>query len=680
MNSGIFVELIGRLCLVWSLKRAAFAMAFMLVAGVSVAQSSSSSVPIGQTVTILRTTEMRSDKLSGAPVIRQLNVGTNLRLLSVEGGWALAEAVDGGSGSARSGWVRAGTINWQAGGSELAAVSSGRGSAGNVALTLGVRGMTSRVNRHALVIGVSRYADPSTAPLPGARIDKVSATQMAQAMQVPLENIKYLQDDEATGSNIRRALLDLTQRVQTGDRVFIHYSGHGTRFKDEAAGGCVEALLAYDGDQITNREMTDLLRTITSRTDKLFVMYDACHSGGLLSATSGSLTRGLINSNDEGPLRPKFARTTEECSRPVNVKTRNLLVEQTAKGVLPQDVIHISASRDNEISFDDEFKGGLATQFMRDCMLRDAKDLDRSGAISIDEIRQCAQEKINQRMRNDANYKPHNLLLSGNAGFVPAWFSQASTGLVVPPGAVLAASLPSAPAQTASPLAAPVSAPVATPVATPTNRPGEMPPFAAVTSVLGGGTLTAVAAAPAPLPAPELTGELALRQVFDQRDAKRNIQVATGSSRLRIGQDALDFSVQSDRSGYLYVAMAGSDNKSLYLLFPNDLDLNNRIEAGQRVQLPRPNWRVRAAGPAGKDHLLVMVADGPRDFASMTARKVGPFMASLNDLAGRAQLGTLLTSSSMPASHACTRAATPQPGAVCSDAFGAAMFAIEEFQ
>jgi hypothetical protein len=114
-----------------------------------------------------------------------------------------------------------------------------------------------RVNRHALIIGISQYADPATSPLPGARIDRQSATQMAQAMQVPLENIAYLQDAQASGEAIRDALRALNDRVQEGDRVFIHYSGHGTRFKDPAANGCVEALLAYDGGAagtITNKE------------------------------------------------------------------------------------------------------------------------------------------------------------------------------------------------------------------------------------------------------------------------------------------------------------------------------------------------------------------------------------------------------------------------------------------
>ncbi|NDE40917.1 MAG: caspase family protein, partial [Betaproteobacteria bacterium] len=399
----------------------------------------------GQAVTALRATELRTDKLASSQVLLNLAAGASVHLVSVEGGWALVQVSVAPDKTPLSGWVRAGALQWQSGVSAAATLPSGREAAGNSALTLGVRNLPERVNRHALIIGLSRYADPATPPLPGARIDKASATQMAQVMQVPLSNIRYLQDEQATGNSIRAALQDLNNKVQDGDRVFIHYSGHGTRYKDPA-GGCIEALLAYEGGQsgtITNREMADLLKPITTKTDKLFVMYDACHSGGLVQSASSVRTRGLLNDNDEGLLRPKFASISEECGRPVNVKTRNLVVEATSQGVLSQDIIHMSASRDNEISFDDEQKGGLATQYMRDCMLRDAKDLDNSGAISIDEIRQCAQQKIDKRMANDANFKPHNLVLSGNSGFVPAWFSQISAStLPAPQVLALAAAKP----------------------------------------------------------------------------------------------------------------------------------------------------------------------------------------------------------------------------------------------
>ena len=592
----------------------------------------------GQALTAVRATELRADKLASAQVLQSLAAGAALRLVSLEGGWALVEtAVPGGKPGAKlSGWVRASSVSLPSGASVASSLASGRESSGNTALTLGVRSMPPRINRHALIIGISRYADPATPSLPGARIDKESATQMAQAMQVPLSNIRYLQDDQATGNNIRQALKDLTDKVEEGDRVFIHYSGHGTRYNDPSAGGCVEALLAYDGGQsgiITNHEMADLLKTITNKTDKLFVMYDACHSGGLVAAASSVRTRGFTNPNDDGPLRPKFASISEECGRPVNIKTRNLVVEAAAKGALPQDIIHVSASRDNEISFDDELKGGLATQYMRDCMLRDAKDLDNSGAISMDEIRQCAQEKINKRMANDVNYKPHNLVLNGNAAFVPAWFSQVA--VATPPVAIVAVAAPAA-----------------------------VPPVLATLPVV----------------APELTGAQALRQLFDQRDAKRRVQVTLSKDKLKIGQDALDFSVQSDRAGFVYVALAGSDNKQVYLLFPNDLDQKNQLEAGQQLWLPRPNWRVKAGGPLGTDNLLVMVTDAPRDLALLSASKAGPFVASLNDANGRAKLGALMTTSPMANSAACSNVASRKKNALCSDAYGASMVTVEEIK
>lgn len=628
-------------------------------------------MPLGyaQSTSASRATQLRADKLPSADVISSVPAGASLRLVSLEGGWAYVEH------AGKLGWVRASTLNLQAASSAVSGSDTGRLATGgtvNAALTLGVRSLPARSNRHALIIGVSQYADKDTPPLPGARIDRESATQMATAMQVPGSNITYLQDSQATGANIRKAMADLNTKVQDGDRVFVHYSGHGTRYNDPAAGGCVEALLAYDGGQsgtITNREMSELLKPITAKTDKLFVMYDACHSGGLVANAAPARTRGFINPDDEGTLRPKFASITEECGRPVNVKTRNLVVEQVKTGALPQDVIHISASKDNEISFDDSNKGGLATQFMRDCMLRDAKDLDGSGAISMDEIRQCAQTKIDQRMKNDANFKAHNIQLSGNTGFVPAWFSQAAPVATV---ASLAPVVVPTPAATQTP--APVPAQVAvTPTAPP--KPVATVPVPAAAAPTISPPAPAVVVAPATA---QLSGEQALRQMFDQRDAKRNVRVVLGKDKLKIGQDSLDFMVQSDRAGYVYVAMAGSDNKSMYLLFPNDLDQSNKIEAGQQLTLPRPNWRVKAGGPEGRDNLLIFVADSPRDLTSLAASKAGPFMSSLNNSQGRASLGALMSTSQTVTSQVCNSAVTRRNNPLCSDAYGAAMVAVDE--
>jgi Caspase domain/Domain of unknown function (DUF4384) len=617
-----------------------------------------------QNATVNRAAELRSEKLVTSAVLSPVTAGTAVRVLSVEGGWVLVEMASAQGKVA--GWVRASALNMQANASSVAGLSSGREAAGNNALTLGVRGIPTaapRINRHALIIGVGRYGDPSVPPLPGTRLDRYSATQMAQVMQVPEGNIQYLQDDQATGENIRAALKGLNDKVQDGDRVFIHYSGHGTRYEDPEAGGCVEALLPYDGmskGTITNKEMAGLLLSITQKTDKLFVMYDACHSGGLVPPSTAARTRGILNGNDDGALRPKFAGTSETCGNPVNVRTRGLVNEQVSRGALPQDIIHLSAARNNEISFDDEQKGGLATQYMRDCMLRDAKDLDGSGAVSIDEIRQCAQEKINRRMQNDSNFKPHNLVLSGNTGFVPAWFSQAAPQAMVQPVVAMAESKPAASSAPAVTATAPVTA---APAAT-------APAPAPVQAVPNPPTQVAVAK--------PLSGEQALQQMFEQRNAKRQVQVNLTKDALTIGKDALEFSVKSDRAGYVYAALAGSDGKALYMLFPNDLDQNNKIEAGQTLKLPQGNWRIKSSGPAGTNHLLVMVADAPRDLTALGGRKSGPFLTSLNDAQGRAQLGALLTSSRLVNTQTCQSAASAKNNPLCSDAYGAVLLPIKE--
>ena len=129
--------------------------------------------------------------------------------------------------------------------------------------------LPERNGRHALIIGISQYAASGFAELPGVTMDVESATQMALAMQVPAGNIHNLRNEKATGDGIRRALAALDARVLEGDRVFIYYSGHGTRYRNAATRGCVEALLAHEGGEsgtITNKEMAEMLVTLLNNT------------------------------------------------------------------------------------------------------------------------------------------------------------------------------------------------------------------------------------------------------------------------------------------------------------------------------------------------------------------------------------------------------------------------------
>jgi hypothetical protein len=212
-----------------------------------------------------------------------------------------------------------------------------------------------RMSRHALIIAVGEYLDPTIPTLRGVGYDIESATRMAVAMQVPEENIRVLRDAEATAANIEREIAALEKRTQPGDRVFFYFSGHGSRRYDAsvAGNGCVEALLPSDATPLTNGHLASLLKPIADKSDKLFVFYDACHSGGI---AGHPLAQARSMSVAGGTLTPKFspAGAADQCARPANIKTRAFTVEAVRQGGQAENIVQISSSRPDEVSFDDD--------------------------------------------------------------------------------------------------------------------------------------------------------------------------------------------------------------------------------------------------------------------------------------------------------------------------------------
>lgn len=464
-----------------------------------------------------------------------------------------------------------------------------------------------RQTRHALVIGIGEYSDAEIPPLKGIGHDIVSARRMASAMGVPAANVTVLRDQAATAARIRAEIEALNTRVKDGDRVFVYYSGHGTRWYDEAlkSDGCTEGLMASDGQVLSNVELGRRLAPLAQRADKMLVFYDACFSGGVAGAPLR--TRNFTLAGEQ--ITPKFTRVgaAEHCAKPSNFRTRSL-----AKSLpQPQNVVHVAASLPDEVSFDSSTQGGFATASWRDCLLGQARDLDGSGAITADEVTRCAQAKIDRALAGQPGISGQQMTVAGNPKFVPAWMGEG--------------------------FAASAAAP-------------------------------ATAAAPAPAAA---TPAQLLAEVHGQRDGARRVVATVRKPVLKLGSDALELDVTPPRDGYLYVALAGSDGKSLYLLYPNGLAADNRVQAGRRVSLPGPGWEIVAAGPPGTETLLVMVSDAPRDLSGLAQEAAGPFMKTLLDGQGRARLQAVL-------GNGTPRAGCGQPGAPsCSDAFGATLLQVE---
>lgn len=467
-----------------------------------------------------------------------------------------------------------------------------------------------RAGRHALIIAIGDYINPAVPPLLGTDYDIDSASQMASAMQVPAQNIRVLRNREATAARIEQEIAELNRRTQPGDRVFFYFSGHGSRYFNTAASeqGCVEALLPTDNVPLTNGRIASLLKPIADKADKMFVFYDACHSGGILGKPL-AVTRSLAGRRK---LTPKFspAGVADMCAKPANIKTRSLSSEAASAGALPQNIVMVSSSRPDEVSFDDEQGGGVATQAWRDCMLHDVKDLDQSGAISVNEIADCAQKQMESRFAGDKQFGVQHMILGGNAGFVPGWLASGNAAHSQP-GATLA---------------------------------GAAPPAGA-----------------------------ALADILAQSDPRRKVIIGAPSKVLRIGKDALELTVTSSHDGHVYIVLLGSDNHSYYMLFPNERDRNNTIQAGQTLKLPRPQWRITAQGPAGTDRMLVVVSAAPRELSVLGDNKSGPFTYSLTDGAGRARLQWLLSTSAAASQAECQPGAAARDAVRCTDAYGAAL-------
>ncbi len=597
----------------------------------------SASLYAAELLTVTRSTELRQDRFLDAPTVANLNAGQQVELIKSEAGWVLVK------NGKDKGWLRAMYLKSDVGPAvaSIASVEGGRSGKNNVMSTTGVRSIP-KASRHALIIGIGEYNMPGVSSLKGVSKDMETAKDIAMAMSVPESNIQFLRDKDATAEQIRSALQKMNERVQPGDRVFIYYSGHGTRWIDAQvdANTCTEGLLASDGVALTNRQVSELITPIANKTDKLMVFYDACHSGGV--ANQPMKTRSMKSGTTT--LTPKFVGqvSPELCATPTNMKTRSLTGELAKTNTPPpsQNMVYIAASRADEVSFDNPNRGGLATTAWRECMMGKAKDSDSSGALSVSEIASCAQTEISKNLEHSPDILGQHMTIAGNRDFVPSYFAQGT------PVASVSQDLPAL-----------------APVAATLPQPASVEP-----------------SLPQPSMQPVAPADL-LKQIHEQRDASRVLNATASPQVMRINQDQLRMSVTSPRDGYLYIALAGSDNKSLYLLYPNTLDTNNAVKAGQKIDLPTARWRITAGGPAGIDTMLVMVADSPRDLSRLQGDKVGPFLKTLMTTDGKSQLQWLLSTSENSDDKSCQVGGTKRNlkvSAACSDAFASSLLTVQE--
>lgn len=151
----------------------------------------------------------------------------------------------------------------------------------------------SAQTRRALVIGIGEQLDRNWAKINGDK-DVPYVQQMLRNAEY--KEIRTLLNKQATKARIVTAFKSLTNRCQSGDVVYIHFSGHGqlvTDLNGDEEDGWDEAWIPYDAykkyckedkgeKHLVDDEINVLLTAIKNKIGKqgkLLVVVDACHSG-----------------------------------------------------------------------------------------------------------------------------------------------------------------------------------------------------------------------------------------------------------------------------------------------------------------------------------------------------------------------------------------------------------------
>lgn len=173
---------------------------------------------------------------------------------------------------------------------------------------------------------------------------------------------------------------------------------------------------------------------------------------------------------------------------------------------------------------------------------------------------------------------------------------------------------------------------------------------------------------------PEFQLDSAMDEILQQASSSIKVEAAPQSDRVKIKHDRIAMSIKSSVDGYVYVLLRGSDGEFI-LLYPNNLDRNNRIKAGQTLNLPRTKvWNIQAAGPAGKDRFIAMVAPYPRDFSALQPHAANSFQVFPVD-----SLRQIHTQHQGPTPLLAGKAQCKANASPCNEQYGAAGFSIEEF-
>ena len=178
--------------------------------------------------------------------------------------------------------------------------------------------------KHGLLIGISDYRSSGLADLVGTQNDlMVMETILRDARYGFADNLTVLRNREATHTGIRKAFADLTDRVASGDLVYIHYSGHGSYTENLnndnghgeqydqtwiSWGARSTKVAGVDRYDVLDDELNEWLGIIISKIGsqgELIMVSDSCHSASVYRSSDPPVSRAGRADDRRHPLGEK---------------------------------------------------------------------------------------------------------------------------------------------------------------------------------------------------------------------------------------------------------------------------------------------------------------------------------------------------------------------------------------
>ena len=176
-----------------------------------------------------------------------------------------------------------------------------------VLLTVSVA--VSAQTRRAIVVGIGEQEDMAWGKINGDK-DVPFVEEMLKNAGFKTGNVKKLVNQQATKAAIVDAFKLLASQSESGDIVYIHFSGHGQQMKDvhnDEKDGLDECWIPYDAyrnpcekdggeKHLTDDEVNYYLNAIRDKigdAGKMLVVIDACHSGDATRGDEDEVVRGV---------------------------------------------------------------------------------------------------------------------------------------------------------------------------------------------------------------------------------------------------------------------------------------------------------------------------------------------------------------------------------------------------